>query len=65
VKLLAPDCQIRRFALHIPANLIAGNTILVERFLHGAPFLAPLLYTNVGLLGSIALLETTEQRPAP
>lgn len=47
--------------LHIQGNLIAGNTIVVERFLRGAPFLAPLLYTNMGLLGLIALLETHEE----
>lgn len=47
--------------LHIQGNLIAGNTIVVERFLRGAPFLAPLLYTNMGLLGLIALLETAEK----
>jgi hypothetical protein len=49
--------------LHIQANLIAGNTIVIERFLRGAPFLAPLLYTNMGLLGLIALLEPPEHPP--
>lgn len=51
--------------LHIQGNLIADNTIVIERFLRGAPFLAPLLYTNMGLLGLIALLETHEAPTAP
>jgi hypothetical protein len=40
--------------------LIAGNTVVIERFLRGAPFLAPLLYTNMGILGLLVLLETSE-----
>lgn len=45
---------------HIQSNLIAGNTVVIERFLRGAPFLAPLLYTNMGILGLLVLLETSE-----
>jgi hypothetical protein len=45
---------------HVQSNLIAGNTVVIERFLRGAPFLAPLLYTNMGILGLIVLLESTE-----
>ena len=45
---------------HVQSNLISGNTIVIERFLRGAPFLAPLLYTNMGILGLVALLETDE-----
>lgn len=45
---------------HVQADLVAGGTIVIERFLRGAPFLAPLLYTNMGLLGLLALVETTE-----
>ena len=42
---------------HIQADLATGNAIVLERFLRGAPVLAPLLYTNMGLLGLIALLD--------
>ncbi len=42
---------------HIEANLATGNVIVMERFLRGAPILAPLLYTNMGMLGLIALVE--------
>jgi len=45
---------------HVQADLVAGGTIVIERFLRGAPFLAPLLYTNMGLLGLLALVETAE-----
>lgn len=45
---------------HAESNLVAYNAIVVERFIRGAPFLAPLLYTNMGMLGLIALLETPE-----
>lgn len=41
---------------HVRADLTAGNVIVIERFLRGAPFLAPLLYTNMGLIGLLALL---------
>ncbi|HEX9922216.1 MAG TPA: hypothetical protein VGD99_06115 [Anaerolineae bacterium] len=46
--------------LHVEANLIAQGTIVPERFLQGAPVLAPLLFANVGLLGLIVLLDPRE-----
>lgn len=46
---------------HVQADLTAGGAIVLERFLRGAPFLAPLLYTNMGLLGLLALVETAER----
>ena len=49
--------------LHINQNLIAEGTIVGERFLRGAPFLAPLLFSDVGLLGLVVLLNPIE-RPA-
>jgi hypothetical protein len=49
--------------LHIGANLIAQGTIVAERFLRGAPVLAPLLFSNGGLLGLIVLLDPHEYRP--
>jgi hypothetical protein len=47
-------------ALHVNANLIAEGTIVGERFIRGAPFLAPLLFSNMGALGLIALLDPVE-----
>lgn len=48
--------------LHINQNLIAEGTIVGERFLRGAPFLAPLLYSDMGMLGLVVLLNPVEQR---
>jgi hypothetical protein len=50
--------------LHINANLIAGGTVVPERFIRGAPFLAPLLFCNMGALGLIALLDPVETATA-
>lgn len=49
-------------ALHISTNLIAEGTIVGERFIHGAPFLAPLLFADMGMLGLLVLLDPAEQR---
>jgi hypothetical protein len=50
--------------LHINANLIAEGTVVPERFIRGAPFLAPLLFSNMGALGLIALLDPAETAAA-
>lgn len=50
--------------LHIQTNLTAGGTIVGERFIRGAPFLAPLLFSNLGLLGLLTLLSPAEQAAA-
>jgi len=42
--------------LHIRSDLVLENTVVIERFLRGAPPLAPLLFSNMGILGLIALL---------
>jgi DMSO reductase anchor subunit len=47
--------------LHIGTNLIAEGTILGERFINGAPFLAPLLFSNMGALGLVVLLDPREE----
>lgn len=47
--------------LHIHTNLIPRGTIVPERFLHGSPLLAPLLFANVGLLGLLVLLDPAEK----
>ncbi len=46
--------------LHINENLVAEGTIVIERFLRGSPFLAPMLFSNMGALGLIALLDPEE-----
>lgn len=46
--------------LHIQQNLTASGLVIQERFVRGAPFLAPLLYANMGALGLIALLNPSE-----
>lgn len=46
--------------LHVQENLTAGGHFVAERFIRGAPFLAPLLFANMGTLGLIALLDPHE-----
>jgi hypothetical protein len=48
------------FGLHVGFNLVGQGTLVVERFLRGAPFLAPLLYCNMGTLGLLVLLDPAE-----
>ncbi|RMF05567.1 MAG: hypothetical protein D6768_00985 [Chloroflexi bacterium] len=50
--------------LHTQADLTAGGTFVLERFLRGAPFLAPMLFANVGMIGLIVLLDPQETLPA-
>jgi hypothetical protein len=47
-------------SLHVSENLIAGGKIVTERFIRGAPFLAPMLFADMGTLGLIALLDPIE-----
>jgi hypothetical protein len=51
--------------LHINDNLIAQGTIVDERFLNGAPFMAPLLFADMGTLGLIVLLDPSESKEHP
>jgi hypothetical protein len=46
--------------LHIRENLVAKGTIIGERFLRGAPFLAPMLFADMGALGLITLMDPVE-----
>jgi len=48
--------------LHINENLIVDGRIVTERFIRGAPFLAPMLFANMGTLGLISLLDPQEER---
>jgi hypothetical protein len=43
--------------LHINENLTAEGLIVQERFVRGAPFMAPLLFANMGTIGMLALLD--------
>jgi hypothetical protein len=47
--------------LHIQRNLAAENAIVVERFVRGAPFLAPMLFADMGALGLVILLDPKER----
>ncbi|MBZ0276810.1 MAG: hypothetical protein K8I60_11730 [Anaerolineae bacterium] len=49
------------FVLHVNTNLIANGSILLERFVRGSPFLAPLVFANWGLIGLVALLDPAEK----
>ncbi len=48
--------------LHIGTDLTAGGAVVLERFVRGAPFLAPLLFANMGLIGLIGVLDPAETR---
>ncbi|MXY93991.1 MAG: hypothetical protein F4Y42_11160 [Caldilineaceae bacterium SB0664_bin_27] len=55
--------------LHVRSDLVFEHIVVLERFLRGAPPLAPLLFSNLGMLGLIALLapellQTIKQPPA-
>jgi hypothetical protein len=51
--------EVKEFGawLHVQDNLIAGGTFVAERFIRGAPFLAPLLFANAGFFGLLVLLD--------
>lgn len=46
--------------LHGQADLTGQFAFVPERFLRGAPILAPLLFANMGMLGLIVLLDPAE-----
>jgi hypothetical protein len=43
--------------LHVEDNLTSRGAFVLERFIRGAPFLAPLLFANMGALGLIVMLD--------
>jgi len=47
--------------LHIGQNLTSEGLVIQERFIRGAPFLAPTLFSNMGLLGLLVLLDPAEK----
>ena len=48
--------------LHILRDLTSQDNIVYERFLRDAPILAPMLFSDIGTLGLIVLLDPIEQR---
>jgi hypothetical protein len=50
--------------LHVQADLTSRSLFVPERFIRGAPFLAPLLFSNMGVLGLLALLDAHESHPS-
>jgi hypothetical protein len=42
--------------LHVLDDLTAAGAFVAERFIRGAPFLAPLLFANMGSLGLFVLM---------
>ena len=46
--------------LHVQSNLIAEDTIITERFIRGAPILAPLLFADIASLGLVVLFDPDE-----
>ena len=47
--------------LHVLEDLTASGAFVAERFIRGAPFLAPLLFANMGSLGLFVLLGPEEE----
>ena len=46
--------------LHLRTDMLGGGALVVERLLRGAPIMAPLLFSNMGVLGLIILLDPAE-----
>jgi hypothetical protein len=43
--------------LHVRQDLTSGGVVVLERFIRGAPILAPMLFADMGAIGLIALLN--------
>lgn len=48
------------FVFHVQVDLGTGGAIVLERFMRGAPFLAPMLFADMGALGLVALWPVEE-----
>ncbi|MEJ2216697.1 MAG: hypothetical protein P8099_08780 [Gemmatimonadota bacterium] len=46
--------------LHVSTDLGTTGTVVLERFIRGAPFMAPLLFADIGAIGLLALMAPTE-----
>lgn len=49
--------------LHIQRDLTTQGVIVTERFLRGAPFMAPMLFSDIGTIGLLVLLDPKELPP--
>jgi len=47
--------------LHVSQNLTTTGTFVGERFIRGAPPLAPLLFSDMGAIGLLVLLDPAEK----
>lgn len=47
--------------LHIDRNLTTQSVIVYERFLRGAPFMAPMLFSDIGAIGLLVLLDPKDK----
>jgi hypothetical protein len=47
--------------LHVAQNLTSQGVIVDERFIRGAPILAPLLFSDIGTIGLLVLLDPREK----
>lgn len=52
-------------ALHLRADFEGGTAPLWDRFVYGAPAFAPLLFSNLALLGALGLWALMRVAPAP
>ena len=52
-----PDRCVGRLPACPRPTWFLNSTVVIERFLRGAPPLAPLLFSNMGMLGLLALLD--------
>lgn len=50
--------------LHVETDLATRNIIVPERFLRGAPFLAPMLFADMGALALLVLYPYREKPPS-
>ena len=48
--------------LHVERDLTGQGQLLLERAIHGAPLMAPLLYANMGALGLMLLLDPSPEK---
>ncbi|MFH1434126.1 MAG: hypothetical protein ABIJ56_00280 [Pseudomonadota bacterium] len=55
--LLLVAVGIAGLALHVQHDLTAQSQVVPERFIRGAPFMAPMLFSDMGVLGLVILLD--------
>ena len=50
------------FILHVYQDFMFSYEIVPERFIRGAPFLAPMLFADMGMIGLVVLLNPKERK---